>query len=334
MGNKIISTVDTPLFLEGADVFFERERADILRTFQDALPKDFLARHGDLPRWLTLLSRLPPPVSLPLSVQQGAVCLGDKSHLPKDFSSEQLKATLLRFHPFRKGPFNLMGLFLDTEWRSDRKWARLSAFLPDLVRDKQVLDVGSSNGYYLFRALFEGARLCVGVERSLLYSLQFELFARYSRERPIRVYPLPIELVPPFSAFDTLFSMGVIYHVKEPLSHLKTLRGFVRLGGRLVLETLIHEGESLFPKRDGRRYAKMNNVHTIPSIKTVEAWFLEAGFRAESPVDITPTTEAEQRATDWMHFESLKDFLNPKDPRFTLEGYPAPVRALWVVEAV
>ena len=53
-----------------------------------------------------------------------------------------------------------------------------------------------------------------------------------------------------------------------------------------------------------------------------------AGFTDIRCVDVTRTTPEEQRKTDWMTFESLTDFLDPEGPTRTIEGYPAPVRAI------
>ena len=50
-------------------------------------------------------------------------------------------------------------------------------------------------------------------------------------------------------------------------------------------------------------------------------------------IDISTTTEQEQRSTDWMTFQSLRDFLNPEDMTKTVEGYPSPRRAVVVATA-
>ena len=50
-------------------------------------------------------------------------------------------------------------------------------------------------------------------------------------------------------------------------------------------------------------------------------------------VDLNQTSLEEQRATEWMRFNSLKDFLDPDDVNKTAEGYPAPLRAVIVAEA-
>jgi tRNA (mo5U34)-methyltransferase len=95
-----------------------------------------------------------------------------------------------------------------------------------------------------------------------------------------------------------------------------------------VLETLVIDGEGdrvLVPKG---RYAKMRNVWFIPSLPLLENWLRRCGFERVTTVDVTRTTFEEQRSTDWMTFESLADFLDPADRDFTIEGYPAPRRAI------
>ncbi|WP_455200938.1 DUF1698 domain-containing protein [Kaarinaea lacus] len=49
-------------------------------------------------------------------------------------------------------------------------------------------------------------------------------------------------------------------------------------------------------------------------------------------MDVTQTTVEEQRVTHWMHFESLADFLDPEDYNKTVEGYPAPRRAIFIAK--
>jgi tRNA (mo5U34)-methyltransferase len=45
-------------------------------------------------------------------------------------------------------------------------------------------------------------------------------------------------------------------------------------------------------------------------------------------VDLNRTTTDEQRSTPWMRFESLAQCLDPDNPELTVEGYPAPLRAV------
>lgn len=100
--------------------------------------------------------------------------------------------------------------------------------------------------------------------------------------------------------------------------------------GELVLETLVVEGDENQVLVPGERYAQMRNVYFIPSAAALTQWLRKCGFADVRVVDICATTPQEQRRTDWMISESLADFLDPHDPRKTVEGYPAPVRAVLV----
>jgi tRNA (mo5U34)-methyltransferase len=71
----------------------------------------------------------------------------------------------------------------------------------------------------------------------------------------------------------------------------------------------------------------MGNVWFLPSTDTLLGWLRKLGFRDVQLVDVTVTSTAEQRSTDWMRFHSLADFLDPADSSKTIEGYPAPRRA-------
>jgi tRNA (mo5U34)-methyltransferase len=58
----------------------------------------------------------------------------------------------------------------------------------------------------------------------------------------------------------------------------------------------------------------------------------KVGFKNIRVVDVGLTTLEEQRTTEWMHSQSLLDFLDPNDFGKTIEGYPAPLRAVLVAE--
>lgn len=80
----------------------------------------------------------------------------------------------------------------------------------------------------------------------------------------------------------------------------------------------------------GDRYAQMRNVYFIPSAAALKQWLEKCGFIDVRIVDTCVTTSEEQRRTEWMTTESLADFLDPHDSSKTLEGYPAPLRAVIV----
>ena len=234
---------------------------------------------------------------------------------------------LTMFLPWRKGPFQVGKTLVDTEWRSDWKWQRISRHIEPL-EGKQVLDIGCGNGYHLFRMLGAGADLALGIDPTILFNYQFSLFQRLSQPNRAYLLPLRSEHLPQFGGFDTVFSLGVLYHRRSPIDHLKELLSFAKPGGELVLETLIVEGDqnTLLIPRD--RYAKMANVWFIPSTSMLELMLRRAGFIDVKTVDVNVTSLEEQRATRWMQFQSLEDYLDPTDKTKTVEGYPAPARAI------
>lgn len=287
-----------------------------------------LERYGDMPGWLEALEALPELQPSTISLQE-SVTVGAAADLGR-VSREELSARLQIFHPWRKGPFNLFGIDIDTEWRSDWKWQRLLPHIHPLA-GRQVLDVGCGNGYHGWRMRGAGAEFVLGIEPFLVSVMQFQVMQRYLNDPCHHVIPIGIEDVPPnLACFDTVFSMGVLYHRRSPIDHLLELKGCLRPGGELVLETLIVEGgeERVFMPQG--RYAKMRNVWFLPSIGALTLWLQRCGFVNIACVDATRTTREEQRATEWMRYESLKDFLDPEDDTKTIEGHPAPLRAIFI----
>ncbi len=298
-----------------ASVFAERT-ATALKTMS----------HGDFERWAAAIEAMPQVLPSRMDFSADAVAIGAANDMDESQQGE-LKAHLMELHPWRKGPFELFGIHIDTEWRSDLKWARLAGHI-DLT-DKCVLDIGCGNGYYLYRMLGAGAKAAVGVDPFLLYVMQFHAINKYACENRAAVLPLGVEGVSAdCGCFDTVFSMGILYHRREPKPHLDQLCSFLKPGGEVVLETIVLDtsGEELLEPKG--RYGKMRNVGAIPSPTLLQQWLVEAGFEAIELVDLTKTTINEQRQTDWMTFESLPDFLDPADDTKTIEGHPAPVRAI------
>ncbi|MEJ2382824.1 MAG: tRNA 5-methoxyuridine(34)/uridine 5-oxyacetic acid(34) synthase CmoB [Xanthomonadales bacterium] len=279
--------------------------------------------HGDLPRWRAALDAL-PVVAPRAETDRPAPRLGAPARDP-----DRLRECLMALHPWRKGPLELGGIRIDTEWRSDLKWARVAPHVD--LRGRRVLDIGCGNGYFGLRMLGAGADLVVGVDPTLVFVMQHLACRHFSGELPSYVLPLGIEDLPNGPAgFDCVFSMGVLYHRRDPLEHLRRIRGLLKeSGSTLVLETLVlprhSRGELLIPEG---RYARMRNVWAIPGTGRLEEWVSQAGFFDVNVVDVTPTTIFEQRATDWMRFESLERALDPEDASRTVEGLPAPVRAV------
>ncbi len=274
--------------------------------------------HGRAKEWDAALASI-QPTTRASRFDSDTVSVGDPN---TDF-----EAVLSMFLPWRKGPLQIGKTFVDTEWRSDWKWQRVSRHIEPL-KGKHVLDIGCGNGYHLFRMLGAGAALAIGIDPTLLFNYQFSLLQKLSQPNRAYLLPLRSEHLPPFAGFDTVFSLGVLYHRRSPIDHLKELLSFAKPGGELVLETLIVEGDQTTLLMPEGRYAKMANVWFIPSTSMLELMLRRAGFVDVKTVDVNITCVEEQRTTRWMQFQSLEDYLDPVDKTKTVEGYPAPTRAI------
>lgn len=289
------------------------------------------SRHGDLKKWQKAVSELPDITPDSVELDSSVVSLGSKDLLSPE-TIDQMIESLKQLCPWRKGSFSLFGIQIDSEWRSDMKWQRVRRQMSPL-EGRLVLDVGCGNGYYGWRILGDGARVVIGVDPYLIFNLQYQVFSKYLPDYPNFVLPLGVDEVPAnLQAFDTVLSMGVFYHRRSPIDHLIQLKSFLRPGGELVLETLVIEGGKDDVLVPAGRYAKMNNVWFIPSVKALCGWLERVGFIGVNPVDVTRTTSEEQRPTQWMTFESLADYLDPNDPEKTVEGYPSPLRAIIIAK--
>lgn len=235
--------------------------------------------------------------------------------------------------PWRKGPFDIFGIPLETEWDASLKWDRVHPHL-DPLAGRRILDIGSSSGYYMFRMSPAAPALVLGIEPYLTFYFQFQLLQRFIQAPRVFTLPLRLEAFPDMpGCFDTVFCMGILYHQRNPGQVLARIRQLMVCGGQLVLETLIlnHEGDDVLVPSG--RYAKMNNVHAVPTVARLTKWLQAAGFQNIRCVDATPTTLAEQRPTEWINSESLDAFLDPRDSERTVEGHPAPVRAVILARA-
>lgn len=249
-----------------------------------------------------------------------------------DGEQKRIRHLLMNLSPWRKGPFSLYGINVNAEWRSDWKWQRLIPFITNL-EGRTVLDVGCNSGYHLWRMIGAGAKLAVGIDPMPLFLCQFEAIRKLlGNDQRAHFIPIGIEDMPKLAAFDTVFSMGVLYHRRSPLDHLYQLKDQLKNKGELILETLVIEGDEHQVLMPGERYAQMRNVYFIPSIQTMKIWLAKCGFHDIKVVDVSITSLEEQRKTDWMTSDSLSDFLDPHDRQKTIEGYPAPMRAVFIAK--
>lgn len=237
---------------------------------------------------------------------------------------QQILESAKALKPWRKGPFEIFGTKIDSEWDSSIKYNAIIDALD--VDGKSVIDVGCNNGYYLFRLLEKQPQRLVGFDPSTFYKTQFD-FLNHFAKTDILFELLGIEHLPYYpEKFDVALCLGVIYHRTDPITALKQLSQGIKKGGTAIIDCLIIDGEeevALIPKE---RYAMMKNVYYVPTIPALQNWMHRARLETESIIDIIPTTLDEQRKTEWIDGNSLDDFVD-FDKNQTAEGYPLPKRA-------
>ena len=293
--------------------------SDLVTRHQSVIDRQL--GHGDFKRWSKALSRIPETDSSSVILSHPV----GLEYIP-DGTEQQLENALRGLMPWRKGPFKFGPIELDTEWRSDLKWDRLHTKIN--LADHRVLDVGSGSGYHLWRMLEAGASEVLGIDPSVLFHCQFAAIKSLLGHPRAASIPVTLE---EFDAgildFDTVFSMGVLYHRKDPINHLEQLKRWIKPGGQLILETLVIDGEETTCLVPQDRYARMNNVWFLPSVATLARWLERVGFESIECLDVSVTTTEEQRKTDWMQFESFEHAIDPENEALTIEGLQRPTRA-------
>ena len=292
----------------------------------------FDSGHGDLDLWISILKEL--PCIEPDKIDFALPAITVKSDNVSVEIQQKIENLFRAFKLWRKGPYDIHGVYVDSEWRSDMKWERIRGHISSL-EDKLVLDVGCGNGYHLWKMAEHNPQIVLGIDPTLLYVMQFFAIQHFIKNSSVGIFPFGVEQMPEnIQLFDTVFCMGVFYHARSPFDLLYKLKDLMAMKGELILETLVVEGNEGYVLVPQKRYAQMTNVWFIPSVLTLEHWLARVGFKEIRCVDVNHTTSDEQRATDWIgNVETAKsfiDFLDPSDNTKTVEGYPAPMRAVFV----
>nr|WP_314787189.1 tRNA 5-methoxyuridine(34)/uridine 5-oxyacetic acid(34) synthase CmoB [uncultured Campylobacter sp.] len=237
---------------------------------------------------------------------------------------EETLQTALNLRSWRKGPFKIDDILIDSEWRSFVKFNLLAPHM-DLA-DKIVGDIGCNNGYYLFRMLPQSPKKLIGFDPGVLSFLQFKFIDAFACSG-IEYELLGVEHLPHYGVkFDVLFCLGVLYHRSDPVRTLKELKGALNAGGELFLDTMYLDMEGDFALSPKNTYSKIPNIYFVPTIRALLNWCERASFKDAQILATKPTDAHEQRKTEWILGKSLGDFLDPTDPARTVEGYPAPKR--------
>lgn len=239
--------------------------------------------------------------------------------------------------PWRKGPFyihfnNLESSFcIDSEWRSDIKLTLILKSLKDLnidLKNKNVLDVGCNNGYYMFDIALRCNHI-IGIDPISIFFLQFYFLQKLAQIDNISFRLLGVQNLSELNKkFDLILCLGVLYHRSEPLNTLKILKKTLSKDGILLLETLIIEDSKAIALCPYPTYAGMNNVYYIFSPNALCNLAMKAGFKTCKMLNKSYTTNIEQRSTEFINKKSLGDLLESKT---TIEGYPPACRAIFAI---
>lgn len=252
------------------------------------------------------------------------VALEDVVSILGDFDEKEIYETAKLLMPWRKGPFGLGDVFIDSEWKSYVKYNLLRPHFN--LKNKRVADIGCNNGYYMFRMQEDKPKLLVGFDPSPLYKSQFDFINHFVKSDI--VYELfGVEHLPMYEEkFDTIFCLGVLYHRSDPVAMLKSLYKGLDKKGEVILDTFYIDGEDEMALCPESSYSKIPNIYFVPTIKALKNWCLRAGFNAFEVLETSVTDANEQRKTEWIEGQSLEDFLDVNDSSKTVEGYPAPQR--------
>ena len=318
------------LFLDDLLTFFDDSLLNkISKKCLETSNQAFQVNNGNIPKWSQAIDTIDVLPKGKVALKQPYISIHQDG-----IDSELLMEALRKLIPWRKGPFMFNELSLESEWNGDMKWQRITKYIKPL-KNKRVLDVGAGNGYFTLRMAMEGSKRALGIEPFLLFNYQFRAI-KSMIESPLNAILLPVKLedMPKKPIFDTVFSMGVLYHQRDHMAHLSQLQEMMAPDAELVIETLVVEKPEDYILVPKGRYAKMRNVYSIPSIKTLKSWLNDANFNNIRVVDVSKTTTAEQRKTPWIgeNGASLEDFLDPLDDSLTIEGYPAPTRAIIICD--
>lgn len=246
----------------------------------------------------------------------------------EELYSDRVEQLIHGLIPWRKGPFNLLGHEIDAEWRSNLKWDRFADALPVLA-GKRIADVGCNNGYYIFRMLEHSPQFVLGLDPSSRCYYQFDLLKRFLRDPRLGFELFGIQHLSFFPEFfHIVLCLGVLYHRRDPYTGCRDLFESLKPGGTAIVESLVIPGDESVVLCPQDRYGKMRNVWYIPTVAALSTWLEKAGFTAIEELDRSQVTIAEQRQTALAPYESLADFLDPSCPEKTVEGYPAPERAI------
>ncbi|BBM88408.1 tRNA (mo5U34)-methyltransferase [Spirochaetota bacterium] len=239
--------------------------------------------------------------------------------------------------PWRKGPYNILGHLIESEWRSSLKWERIKPVILPYCNNKCIIDVGANNGYFMYRLAESGAKWVLGLEPTARYVAQYDLLrtclitsSNHDLLANHYLSPLGYEALDYFEArIDIILLLGILYHHPNPLAILRQVHRSLKKGGSVIIDCQGISDEqniALFPSRT---YTKKRGFWFLPTRNTLIAWLSRTGFQNIDIFYENTLTAEEQRRSVWAPFPSLSEGLSPQNSPAVLqtsEKYPPPIR--------
>jgi tRNA (mo5U34)-methyltransferase len=126
------------------------------------------------------------------------------------------------------------------------KWLRFAHAVPQDLRGRSVLDIGSNAGFYAIEMKRRGADRVVAIEPDAHYLAQARFAAAVSdcdiEFRQCSIYDLPSL----GEKFDVVLCMGVLYHLRYPLLALDLIRRYA-VRELLVFQSMLRGADRARP---------------------------------------------------------------------------------------
>jgi hypothetical protein len=191
-------------------------------------------------------------------------CLPLRSHLTPD----ALLARIRELHWFHKIDF---GEVVTEGLPYDRHWSWVAGMLQDqarLIQGRSFLEFGPADGLWSCWLTRLGAASIVAADVASRdeYRLVIESFAL-----PVEYHPCLLSTDTPRVVrrqFDGVVSLGVLYHVHDPLTTLLMYQRYLKESGLLILEggTLLDDVPALYYTGNGFIYGHEGGNQFIPSL--------------------------------------------------------------------
>jgi tRNA (mo5U34)-methyltransferase len=179
----------------------------------------------------------------------------------------------------------------------DDSFAKLKQLrLPEDLTGRTVLDIGAYDGFFSFEAEKRGAKRVLAVDlyagsergggRKAGFNLAKRILGSKVEEAEIDVADMTPERV---GSFDVVLFLGVLYHLKDPLSALERVASVTK--GLLILEThadLLHMDEAAVAYYPGTELNDDMSNWCGPNHAALSWMLKEAGFKDVKPVYQTP----------------------------------------------